>query len=592
MRAPVLCLVVFLGILSPAFVQADSASRGFLIRQRDPVTTERTLRGLAAQTGSIFETKVWVYLTDKNIFDDHTYAMRLEEARSRLDPHAATRRARVSTALVDFYDIPVFEGYISRVTDLGAEIVRESRWLNALSVRAPLETLHAIADLPFVQMLVPVRSYGHPRPVPPTLDEPPPTPTQGNDIFDYGASYDQLAEIGVVDAHNEGYTGAGVMVAMLDTGFDYTHPAFQHVLDDGRLIDQWDFVNDDGNVRNEGTDDEFQHVHGTATWSVLAGFVEGTLIGPAFGSDFLLYKTEDITDEAPIEEDNWVAAAERADAFGADVISTSLGYKDWYTYEDMDGNTAVITIAADIAVGRGIVVCTSAGNEGTQDWYYITAPADGDSVIAVGAVDWFNEVAGFSSHGPTYDGRTKPEVVARGVDVWGAFDTGGEDLYEYLTGTSMSCPLVGGSATLVIEARPGWSPMRVREALMLTADTAENPDNDRGWGRIDVMGAIAFSSGAPEATSFPTVVLTAAPNPARLGCTFRFRLPEGRESGAALDLVDAAGRRVRTLGIPSSAGSLSWDGKDERGRPVAAGVYWARLASGSWETSTKMTIRR
>jgi subtilisin family serine protease len=518
------------------------------------MTTEKTLGLLAEEPARVSERKVWIYFTDKNIFDVDAYQLRLQDVRAGLHPHAAARRAKAMPDLVDFHDIPVYEGYISQLAALGIEIVHESRWLNSVSVRASLEILEEVRHLPFVQKLEPVRSYGRPRPIPPSSASPVPGSSQGADIFDYGDSHDQLAEIGVVEAHNAGYTGAGVIVAMLDTGFDYDHPAFQHILDGGRLLDQWDFVNDDGNVQNEGSDHEFQHVHGTATWSVLAGFVEGTLIGPAFGASFLLYKTEDYVDEAPIEEDNWATAAERSDQLGADVISTSLGYKDWYTYEDMDGNTAVTTIAADIAVGRGIVVCTSAGNEGTQDWYYIIAPADADSIIAVGAVDWFNEVAGFSSHGPTYDGRTKPEVVARGVDVWSAFDIGGGDLYGYLNGTSMACPLVAGSAALVIEVRPGWTPVAVREALMLTADTAENPDNEK------------------------------------LGCTFRFLLPGHHESHATLDLIDAAGRRIRTLGIPSGAASLSWDGMDARGRPVTPGVYWARLRSGTWETSAKMIV--
>ena len=458
----------------------------------DPQTTATTLR-LARERGG---EKVWIYFRDKEHVDPPAYRERLRAARASLPLRSHLRRAKVlGPELVDFHDLPVPRAYLTRLEELGAEVVWPSRWLNAASVRAPVEVLQRIARLPFVQRLEPVRRgrraelrlvSGAAR-----LDI-----AEGRWYeYDYGNSQGQLDEIRVPEAHQRGWTGAGVIVAMLDTGYWREHPAFENIISSGRLLAQWDFVNNDPETGNEPGDDEGQHFHGTVTWSVLAGFAPKQLIGPAFGADFLLAKTEDVTAELPIEEDNWVAAAEWADQQGADIISSSLAYIDWYEYSDMDGNTATTTIGADIAASRGIVVCSAAGNYGTQDWYYIGAPADGDEVITVGAMRPGGEMWVDSSHGPTYDGRTKPEVVARGDETFCAIPPGfghgaPDSIYWSISGTSVSTPLVAGAAALLLEAHPDWTPAMVRGALKLTADNADNPDNHRGWGLIDVVEAM------------------------------------------------------------------------------------------------------
>jgi subtilisin family serine protease len=283
-----------------------------------------------------------------------------------------------------------------------------------------------------------------------------------------------------------------------------------------------------------------------------------------------------------------VAAAEWADSLGADVLSSSLAYADWYTVEDMDGDTAVITVGADIAVSRGIVVSTAAGNMGDQDWFIVTAPADGDSVIAVGAVDANNDLAGFSSHGPTADGRTKPEVVARGLGVVCACNYSHERLQdEFATnsGTSLAAPLVSGCAALVLEAHPEWTPMQVREALMLTADNAATPDNDRGWGLVDVWAAIQGVVEVQTSESAVAPVLVARPNPFRTSTTLvaASGLGEGW-----VEIHDIAGRLVWTAPVSQGGVSLTWDGRNRDGRPVARGVYVATLRVGEWRATAKL----
>jgi subtilisin family serine protease len=275
---------------------------------------------------------------------------------------------------------------------------------------------------------------------------------------------------------------------MMDTGFRKDHQAFQLAFSEGRVLAEWDFINHDGNTQNEAGDPSGQHDHGTMTWSTLGGAADGNLYGPAYGASFILAKTEDVSGETPIEEDNWVAGMEWADSIGADVISSSLGYIDWYSYSDLDGNTAVITIAADIAAQRGIVVCNAMGNEGSGSGSLI-APADADSIISCGAVYGSGDIVYFSSRGPTYDGRIKPEVCAQGVSTRCA-NPSGTTGYTYADGTSLSTPLIGGTAAVILSAHPSWTPMQVREAMMESGDHSTSPDNDYGWGIPDILAAI------------------------------------------------------------------------------------------------------
>jgi subtilisin family serine protease len=309
--------------------------------------------------------------------------------------------------------------------------------------------------------------------------------------FDYGPSGGQLTQIGVPAAHDLGLHGEGVMVAVFDTGFDTLfHEAFAAM----SIVDRHDFVNGDDDVANGG--DRGEGSHGTATLSVLGGYAPGHLIGPAFNATFLLAKTEDTSSETPVEEDNWAAAAEWAEARGADVISSSLGYLTYdpgfpsYTADDMNGQTAISTRAADLAGERGVVVVNSAGNAGPSTVHNtLGAPADGRLVLTVGAVTSLGLRATFSSVGPTADGRIKPDVAAQGVAVITAAP-GTPSGYTSLNGTSFSCPLTAGVVALVLQARPSASVSEVEDVLRATASQAAQPDNLLGWGIVNAARAV------------------------------------------------------------------------------------------------------
>ena len=436
--------------------------------------------------------KVWVYFTDKGFTEDGDFAK--AAAAVQLTDRALNRRIKMGLDRITFLDLPVPADYIDKIEALGAEKKRVSRWLNAASFEIPLALLETINGLPFVAKVRPVATFLRPNtelsdfPTEPTY-----TPTDKDAQFlNYGTSLGQLTQINVPVVHDKGFNGEGVVVGMFDTGYRKDHEAFADAFGDGRVLAEWDFIFNDGNTQNEAADVSDQHRHGTLTWSTLGGAKSGEVYGPAYGASFLLAKTEDVRSETQVEEDNWAAAVEWADSIGVDVISSSLGYSDWYTYSDFDGESATITIAANLAESLGIVVVTSMGNEGPGAGS-LSAPADAFGSISVGAVNSSGLIASFSSRGPTYDGRIKPEVVAQGVSTYSASPTSTTS-YTFSNGTSLSCPLAAGCAAVLLEARPDFTPELVRRALIETADQASSPDNTYGWGLIDLDAALHWGA--------------------------------------------------------------------------------------------------
>ena len=413
-----------------------------------------------------------------------------------LHPKTLERRKKLFPEPVTWYDVPVHQEYINDIILVGAEIHRNSKWLNAVSVFASLDQITTIAAMNFVKGIQPVAKLHRRKNK--IINKMTYSRHQKFSLMDYGLAQTQIEMMNCNLAHDIGYFGQGVRILVIDTGFDLTHEAFDSL----HVIDQWDFINNDNNTANETDSEENdgQHNHGTSVLSIMGAYVPGTLIGPAFGSEFLLAKTEIVAEEILQEEDNYVAALEWGEANGADVVNSSLGYLDWYSYCDMDGNTAITTIGVDIAASLGLTCVTSAGNWGNQDppedpcetlSYYISAPADADSVIAVGAVSSDSIITYFSSRGPSYDGRIKPEVSALGVGVAVANPAGGYSV-SY-SGTSVSSPLVAGAAAVLLSANPQWNNMEVREALMMTASQADMPNNDYGHGLVNIWSALFYN---------------------------------------------------------------------------------------------------
>jgi hypothetical protein len=483
-----------------------------------------------------------------------------------LTHRAIQRRLQRGIALNTPERQPVAPEYIRAVQDQGGHIHRVSRWFNAVSVEYNSGLVEKLAVLPFVRTIQPVASYRRPKEQESASEVRMPQMSVARPAaLNYGSSVDQINQINVNQAHDRGFSGAGVLLAMFDTGFYKDHATFADAIAQSRLIDEWDFVFNDGNVQNEVGDDPGAHFHGTSSWSTAGGSTPGVLYGPAYGASFLLAKTEDIRSESQVEEDNWLAAVEWADSLGADVISSSLTYSDWYTFADYDGSTAVTTMAANMAATVGIVVCNSAGNGGPNPSTF-GAPADGHYILAIGSVTSTGSISSFSSRGPTYDGRIKPEVCARGSSTYLAKATT-VNTYGTSSGTSFSCPLVAGCAVLVLEANPTWNPLMVREALMQTADNASTPNNDFGWGIVDVnaaidyTGSIELSTDAPSDTLFTPLpgheirVLTSLISPIdETGSTLYYRTDSA--SYASAPVTVSGDTLVATVPAPASSGSV------------------------------------
>jgi len=425
------------------------------------------------------KTKIWIYFTDKGITDNNSLKTTLRQIENIFSDRSINRRVNRTKSIdtFDFYDLPVYQNYIQALESIDLEIIRQSRWLNAVSVYTNYESIKLIQDMQFVAEIKPVLKAKR-SPAPDVKDDTPsinPKPSLDLPVNWYGESYDQLDLINVPLMHYLGYTGETILIALFDTGFDLDHPVFDSI----NIIADSAFIDD--TLIYEG--------HGTATLSVIGGRADSILVGSAYEADFMVASTEVQSYENETEEDNWVAAAEWADIMGADIISSSVGYFEWYDFSDLDGNTAVITIAADIAASRGIAVFNSAGNERGDPQYYfnhITPPADGNLVMAVGAVTGAGALASFSSPGPSFDGRIKPDIVAMGVGVYSAYPPTG---YSFSSGTSFACPLSAGAAALLLQIHPDWSPEDLYEAMISSADRYNNPDNDFGYGIFNTFRA-------------------------------------------------------------------------------------------------------
>lgn len=418
-----------------------------------------------------------------------------DSARSDLPPLLGEEALR-SRQVLDT-DRPVNPDLVARIAASGAGVRMVSRWLRAVAVDADSAALRRIRDMPAVTGLAPIRAA--------TLADARPvhtSPAASADPSFYGVTYAALQELEIPVLHELGFQGAGVRIAILDTGFFLSHESLA-----GRSLGgQFDFINRVGGVGAQPGDPPNQSRHGTAVMSLLGGYAPGRLVGGAYAATFHLAKVK-VAGELDTrgDEDRWVEAVEWADAQNVRLINSSIGFRDRFSdrdnipYGDLDGNTTVTTRMADEAARRGILVVVATGNAGPQAGT-IWAPADGDSVLSVGAIDSltaqrFAVPLPQSSRGPTADGRTKPELVARGARIVAA-STVTLTAYEgNLAGSSYATPHITAGAALFMSAWPNLSVMAVRQALMLAGSRSAAPDNTVGHGVPNVAAAIMFPEG-------------------------------------------------------------------------------------------------
>jgi len=424
-----------------------------------------------------------VHFTDKK---HSPYSLAMPQA--FLSQKALERRAVQGIAL-DSLDIPVDPVYIGQVVAISqGEVVAVSRWFNSVVIRSEKPRLmEELAELDFVSGINQVRSRSQ-RII--SKDEPVvsksdiPVQMFGNV---YGPSWKQIVMHKGHLLHESGFTGKGVDIAVIDAGFSFANqlPMFDRLRENGNIISVRDFVDGDNDVYSGSN-------HGTYVLSTMGGWMPDALIGTAPDARYWLFRTEDAGSEFPVEEEYWISAAELADSLGLDILNTSLGYSRFddpaydYTYYDMDGNTSRISRGASVAASRGMLVVNSAGNSGSNSWYYITAPADADGVLSVGAVDSLGNHAFFSSYGPTYDGRVKPNVMAMGQSTVFASPGGG---ISRGNGTSFSSPIMAGLAACLWQAYPELSSSQLLYRIERSSAAFHHPTDSMGYGIPDFWKA-------------------------------------------------------------------------------------------------------
>ena len=410
-----------------------------------------------------------------------------------LTARSISRRTRYGIA-IDSTDLPITPRYIDSIRMAGAvTILNTSKWLNQVAIlTSDAAALTKINSFPFVIATSPLaaRNSAVTTPVNKKLDAvdpgngapPPPAPNVISDYYSYGQSYGQVHLHNGEFLHNRGFRGQGMQMAVLDGGFYHylSLPTFDSIRNNGQILGTWDFV-----AGNASVDED--HQHGMQCLSTIAANMPGVFMGTAPKTSFYLYRTEDVSTEYPIEEQNWVAGMERADSLGIDISSTSLGY---FTFDnpifnhvyatEFDGNTTIAARGADYAAKKGIICVIAAGNEGSGAWHYIITPADADSVMAVGAVSIAGNVAGFSSYGPSSDGQIKPSVAAVGVNAVIANTSNGQPTTG--SGTSFACPNMAGLTTCLWQAFPEINNMGIINVLQQSATRANNPDDRVGYG--------------------------------------------------------------------------------------------------------------
>lgn len=401
---------------------------------------------------------------------------------------ALARRAKEGVGL-DSTDLPVSPKYIERLAPLVNNIQYHSKWLNASVVVATEQQMEEVAALPFVHKTELV-ARGFNADIYDGKKESWISPIsirlKGKAEEAYAFQNEML---GIPAMHEEGFTGAGITIAVFDAGFSNADKisGMQHLFEQDRIVATRDFV-------NPGVTDVFRvDVHGTAALSVMAAYEPGQLVAGAYNAHYILCITEDVGSEYKIEEYNWVRAAEFADSLGVDIINSSLGYNSFddpvmsYSKEDLDGKTAIITQGAALAAQKGILVVSSAGNEGNGSWKTITAPADAEGILAVGSVTNKLERSSFSSTGPTADGRIKPDLAAlgSGVTIWRQVENPSPS-----SGTSFSSPQIAALAAGLWQARPAWTKTQLIERLLASGTQAEDPDSDVGYGIPNFMDAL------------------------------------------------------------------------------------------------------
>ena len=437
-----------------------------LILLLNPVTTAQNLA------------KYRIEFADKN---NNPYS--IEKPEEFLSQRAIQRRIRQNISVTES-DLPVNPHYTDSLKSLGLRIINKSKWFNSVLIETgDTILLDSICKITFIDSITLVKPSAQKKSLRNKF-----TSELCVDLVKQTAYNNQLTMLNGHILHEYGFKGEGMQIAVIDAGFTDADilPAFDSLWINNQILGQRDFVDSDNWVLDA-------HTHGMVILSILGGNIPNELTGSAPKANYWLLRSEDTGSEYRVEEENWVSAAEFADSAGVDIINTSLGYSTFddtlqnYTYKEMDGRTTRISKGAVMAASKGILVVVSAGNEGNKLWKYITSPADADSILAIGAVDEYGELASFSSVGPSYDGRIKPDIAAQGL---GTVAQGLGGLIG-CNGTSCSAPVISGLAACLWQANNQLSNIEIIEMIKQSSSQYQNPDTLIGYGLPNFANALS-----------------------------------------------------------------------------------------------------
>ncbi len=522
----------------------------------------------------------WVQFTDK---EGSPYSIDNPEA--YLSPRALQRRANLNIT-IDEYDLPVNPQYLQAVADCGAEIINPSKWLNGVSVHVTdpsvIEAINAL-DCVMTVRNCPNDLKAQEQKERWLANEMKPAASTRSSKGFYGGAEDQVKQLNVDVLHDMGFDGTGVIIAVLDGGFEGAEntSCFDNMREEGRLLGTRDFVYGSNSVYTQST-------HGTSCLSTMGAYDPNNMVGTAYKASYYLIHTEDGDSENIIEEYNWVSGAEYADSLGVDVCSTSLGYitfdmSQWdHPYQHYDGKTAPMSIGAEIAASRGMICMNAAGNEG-DGTCTLGIPADAEHIVTVGAVNAAGDRASFSSVGPTYDGRIKPDVMAMGEGTYVASGYGSWWPYYNGNGTSFATPVLAGAVACLRQARPYSSVQEICDALRACGNRAENPDSKYGYGIPDFSQALELLK-VEEHSVAANEIINVYPNPSQ--GEVKVALKEGAK--ADVTVYDITGRQLYTY----TFNGLNHTTLENYMNTLGTGVYFINAVSELGSQTVKLVVTK
>lgn len=517
----------------------------------------------------------WVYFKDKP--NSATY---LSNPLMMLTQRALDRRINQGIAL-DIKDVPIYQPYIDEITaSTGITVKAKSKWLNCLHIRgsqADINALKLLASVLQVDFADKSLNISGKKTTAKLKFKPVNKTLQTLTSFNYGSSANQIQMLNGHLLHQLNYTGTGKIIAVLDAGFPEVNTAtpFQRLRDNNQILGGYNYV-------TKSTDFYSGVTHGTAVLSLMGGFVDGQLVGTAPDAQYYLFITEDDLTENPVEESNWVEAAEEADRLGVDIITTSLGYFAFdnpaygHTYADMTGNLAFASQGANIAFSKGIFVVASAGNEGGTSEPHIGVPAEALNVLGIGAVKADRTYAAFSSIGPSFDGRVKPDVMAQGLNPYYS-DTSG-NITNNGGGTSFACPITAGLVACLWQALPGKTNAQIKQLITQSADNFNPIVESRtqyGYGIPDFN--LALSNGLSVA-AFSKNDFIVYPNPT--SDSISITLPEGFDAKTFF-IYNVLGQEMLEKKITTQSPTISL-------KPLNSGMYFYKIESNNFSKSGKI----